>query len=364
MEMITIPAITATITPRMPIWTGNREMEMAKIKESGILGGMRWWYEAILRGFGVKVCNPCPPKERSASKCQYDGQRARKSGIASDGFYGEKEAVKVCPACQLFGCTGWSKQFTMQWYQDDGVAFAAKKDTYKHPNHKKQGTYTVVKVKGRTGQNCRAVFYPGNDQVGKILHYLLQFLSFWGGFGARPQMGCGMSKVEIAGDYSPMIYRPKIARPGTSLDLPDLRDFFFCQIQLKDGKNRPPDYHNIEVKYRIRQALAGVTPRQRDLRHYICGEVRGNTKISAKIFISRPFDNQILIRGYLPRQASVDYNRENILDEILDTLQDYSAIAVKDTWVEFKPEEDDYLDWVLSLVDDLVPLDLAKSNRS
>ena len=364
MEMITIPVITAVITPQMPIWTGNHEMKMAGIKESGILGGMRWWYEAILRGFGVKVCNPCPPNGSTAG-CQYNDKRARKSGISTAGFYSDNGTVQVCPACQLFGCTGWSKQFTMQWDQDHGGTFAPKRDTYAHPNchpRKKQATYMVVQ--GRTGQNCRAVFYPHNDQVGNILHYLLQFLGGWGGFGARPQMGCGMSTIKLSGNYAPLLYPPQIAISGAVKDIPDLRDFFFCQLQLKAGKKTKPHYDYIEVKYRLRQALAGNSQHQQELRHYLCGEVQGNIKKSAKIFISRPFAQQIVVRGYLPRLASIKYDREAIIDTLLDSLYDYSAIDVEDTWVEFKPKEKSYRDWALALIAELAPLDLTNAEHS
>ena len=35
-----------------PIWTGGVNGECDILHETGIIGSMRWWYEAIVRGMG------------------------------------------------------------------------------------------------------------------------------------------------------------------------------------------------------------------------------------------------------------------------------------------------------------------------
>lgn len=35
-----------------PLWTGGVDGKMDRIHETGIIGSMRWWYEAIVRGLG------------------------------------------------------------------------------------------------------------------------------------------------------------------------------------------------------------------------------------------------------------------------------------------------------------------------
>lgn len=73
-----------------PLWTGGIEPgKMDRLHETGIVGSLRWWYEAILRGLGGWACDPtdvqnCPDK---------DGKR--------------------CAACELFGCTGWQRKFKL-----------------------------------------------------------------------------------------------------------------------------------------------------------------------------------------------------------------------------------------------------------
>lgn len=42
-----------------PLWTGGIDAgQYDRIHETGIIGSLRWWYEAILRGCGVRVCDP------------------------------------------------------------------------------------------------------------------------------------------------------------------------------------------------------------------------------------------------------------------------------------------------------------------
>ena len=41
-----------------PIWTGGVEGKCDRLHETGIIGSMRWWYEAIVRGLGGYACDP------------------------------------------------------------------------------------------------------------------------------------------------------------------------------------------------------------------------------------------------------------------------------------------------------------------
>lgn len=78
---------TVEIKPITPIWTGDADGECKTLKESGIIGSLRWWYEGILRGMDVYACDP------TNTKC---------------------EEKAHCDACHLFGCTGWSRSFSLE----------------------------------------------------------------------------------------------------------------------------------------------------------------------------------------------------------------------------------------------------------
>lgn len=84
------------------IHTGGIDRRSKEIKSSGILGSIRWWYEALVRGFGAYACDPT-----EADSCQFNTNAYQRSGAIEDGLR------DVCLACQLFGCTGWSKKFSL-----------------------------------------------------------------------------------------------------------------------------------------------------------------------------------------------------------------------------------------------------------
>jgi CRISPR-associated protein Cmr1 len=75
-----------TITP---LWLGNKNGRNIQTRETGIIGSLRWWYEAVIRGFGGYACDPT----QIQSKCTYDS---------------------LCDVCKLFGCTGLARKFRLE----------------------------------------------------------------------------------------------------------------------------------------------------------------------------------------------------------------------------------------------------------
>ena len=71
----------------MPIWTGDAERKSRELRETGIIGSLRWWDEALIRGLGGSACDP------TNTKC---------------------EGKNHCDACELFGCTGWARKFRLE----------------------------------------------------------------------------------------------------------------------------------------------------------------------------------------------------------------------------------------------------------
>ncbi len=76
-----------------PIWTGDANGRNSSLRETGILGSLRWWYEALIRGLGGNACDP------TKTACNRD---------------------KHCDACELFGCTGWSRKFRLEVEKESG----------------------------------------------------------------------------------------------------------------------------------------------------------------------------------------------------------------------------------------------------
>ncbi len=98
-----------------PIWTGDVDRKCSKIKETGIIGSLRWWYEALVRGYGGYACDPTSD---GFKKCELKEEKFNKASESSKSIQEKsiQEALdeQICPACQLFGCTGWSRRFRLE----------------------------------------------------------------------------------------------------------------------------------------------------------------------------------------------------------------------------------------------------------
>ncbi|MGQ9631548.1 MAG: type III-B CRISPR module RAMP protein Cmr1 [bacterium] len=94
-----LKALVAKLRTLVPIWTGDVDRRSDLVKETGLVGSLRWWYEALVRGLGGYSCDPT-----ENDRCTFD-DGAYASGGSEDGLR------DVCPACRLFGCTGWSAKF-------------------------------------------------------------------------------------------------------------------------------------------------------------------------------------------------------------------------------------------------------------
>ena len=88
--------LTIRLKTLTPLWTGGVDQQCDRLHETGLIGSIRWWYEALIRGLDGSACDPT-----SQDRCPDD------SG-------------KRCVACQLFGCTGWSRRFRLRVLDRDG----------------------------------------------------------------------------------------------------------------------------------------------------------------------------------------------------------------------------------------------------
>ena len=80
-----------------PLWTGGLDQTADRLHETGLIGSLRWWYEALVRGLGGSACDPT-----GDGRCEYNPKNPLPP---------EKQ---LCPACYLFGCTGWARLFRLR----------------------------------------------------------------------------------------------------------------------------------------------------------------------------------------------------------------------------------------------------------
>lgn len=162
------------IKPLTPMWTGDVNKNCKYLRETGILGSLRWWYEAVVRGLGGTACDP------TNSKC---------------------EGKKHCDACELFGCTGWARKFRLEVNHSD-VDFVVPMIEI--------GTREMRKIRGsdkylkRTSSGCMTdgtidlAFVPLRDITDyerSLLSKTFEVIEKYGALGARISQGNGLIKI-------------------------------------------------------------------------------------------------------------------------------------------------------------------------
>jgi CRISPR-associated protein Cmr1 len=274
-----------------PLWTGGVETgKVDRIHETGILGSLRWWYEALVRGLGGDVCQPTAGGPH-ADRCPRDDRR-------------------YCHVCQLFGATGWRRRFRLV-VQDSTTPDPAVTSTMK-------ANRSYTDTQGR--RHTPTWYFPPNPQDNpksgtltihiqslahdfspEVIGGLLQFMADWGTLGARTQMGFGvMEPVHGRFDTHPL-YDWLLAAAGQHQypQLPSLHNLFLARIQRPNAT----DQETFNLKYDLRQLFSGL--QHRHLRHFIMGTVQGG-RMATKVKMSRPYgDGLMRVWGWIPEEASV-----------------------------------------------------------
>ena len=105
-----------------PIWTGGVEGKPDKLHLTGIKGSIRWWYEVLVRGLDGYACNP--GGKNSEDKCEFNTKSYGKTNNL------DVELKKICPACQIFGCTNWGGKVILRIDEEKGKGEEKEKEHY------------------------------------------------------------------------------------------------------------------------------------------------------------------------------------------------------------------------------------------
>ncbi|WP_214045277.1 type III-B CRISPR module RAMP protein Cmr1 [Methanomethylovorans sp.] len=189
-----------------PIWTGDAEGKCTTIKETAIIGSMRWWYEAIVRGMGGYACDPT-----SDTSCKFNAEayeeykRHLKSNeskkLASNAL--EAGLKEVCPACKLFGCTGWKRRFKLETSVDANQIEPFNLITLDKNNSFNNWWLSKAFEKSIKSDNSKLTFgkfnlvitelaKSQNPSISSQIHSLLSIMSTMGAIGAKNQYGYGI----------------------------------------------------------------------------------------------------------------------------------------------------------------------------
>lgn len=236
--------LTITLQTLTPLWTGGADGASDRLHVTGIIGSLRWWYEAIVRGLGGYVSDPTAENSESRSEFNAKGyEDARRAGKSDDEAL--REGLKtICSVSYLFGATGWARLFQLRI-----------KDVPTTPLHfrttARMNQSWLRRVFGGESQDISRLTAPyGNVQFQLVqrgydagyarnqLALALRFAADYGGLGAKLQHGFGqialtlppeMQGVTIAGGLAQLADRLRaggLLGSGPAADTPfDLRNF-------------------------------------------------------------------------------------------------------------------------------------------
>jgi CRISPR type III-B/RAMP module RAMP protein Cmr1 len=237
--------ILKTLTP---LWTGGVDGTCDRLHETGLIGSLRWWYEALVRGLGGYACDP------TEHSCTFDEERYRKS--RADDERQRLRDAGVCDVCQLFGCTGWARKFRLK-ASDGEILFDGENVLIPsgrvHQSRKgpRAGGWFVFS-KSRIGEIELEIIPLGSVDLAPIFT-ILSLISRHASLGAKGSNGYGVIQAQ---NIQPQLTWLD-AFPGSSprnQSLPDFRDFFFAKFQFDEPADNKSWWENI---YGIRQAIKG-----------------------------------------------------------------------------------------------------------
>jgi CRISPR-associated protein Cmr1 len=206
-----------------PLWTGGVDRQTDRIRETGILGSLRWWYEAVVRGPGKKACDP------GKGKCSFDA-RAYNQSKAEDERQRLRDAG-LCDVCQIFGATGWKRRFRLEIIEDNTRPIWTPLDKMINirPYGRTRGWYLPP---GRMGTFSLNI--SGDPGAVSLMAAFMLFLEKHGSIGAKPQLGYGFFQILNKEDIQNEIRKSRWEEiSGSSAEkhnisgLPDLQNFLF-----------------------------------------------------------------------------------------------------------------------------------------
>ncbi len=186
---------------RTPLWTGGVNATPDHLHETGIVGSLRWWYEAVARGLGGYACDVT-----GGNKCELSGREKSDT----------ERLQKLCPACYLFGCGGWKRRFRLDAASAIQnlrvpIHFRTTINTHRnwlgrifHGNEVKGGEYNLGIVKVYYWENFTDAlsFQFVNCDINYIqgqIEGLISFVSEFGFLSAKPQYGFGQVASDSRG---------------------------------------------------------------------------------------------------------------------------------------------------------------------
>ncbi len=341
-----------TLRLTTPLWTADASKQTRRAVGTGIIGSLRWWYEAIVRGLGGWACDPtdadarCPPRNAKVTP--------------------ENVPTVLCPACQLFGATGWAKTFTLAVtdhtqpdYPPTGRGQVRTTGGRLNRWRKPSAWYFDP---GRSGTLALTILprRPGDTETLPLLLGLLEFIRRNAALGAKTGLGYGLFDWKTPPSTLPTVDawvemladRASTGRRGPSRRWPDLREMFFVQVSLKKAWSSS-DFVNFKYDLRAAFRSSGI-PAQ--VRHFLLGQVSRSDNQATKIKMALLPDKRTLrLWGWVPNNLSPKFSRNHAMSILHKQITGLGSVS---HWREFNSKRDtkarytDGLDYLRSLMEE------------
>ncbi|MDI7277050.1 MAG: type III-B CRISPR module RAMP protein Cmr1 [Anaerolineae bacterium] len=319
-----LQTMTVTLRTLTPLWTGGPDQACKRVRASGIVGSLRWWYEALIRGLGGHACDP------TRHTCAYDASRPDQP---------------VCPACKLFGATGWARRFRLaieERMRPDGPQGAYGPDG-KRADRRAEGRRTeptwYFPRTGLSGTLHLSVVPLAPDLDPNLLLGVLALIERHGALGARTQFGYGRVQLEGAPEldvpgFVASLQHAAQAMPARTRGLPALDEMFFARIETREQ----PLAAVLKLRRDLRASFRSGFGGNRELRHFICGTVAGGRQAS-KVWCSQAVNGVMSVWGWVPDEVP-HAARGAVVEHIAATLEASGNVR---SWREYNSPRDTVL---------------------
>ncbi len=223
--------LTVRLRTLTPLYTGGVDGTMDRIHETGILGSLHWWYEAIVRGLEGSACDP-----------------------VSDGRCPDNEG-NYCDVCAVFGATGLQRAFRMEgpvWWNE---APQAKLTVKMRRNRQHRGWHLGRGLMGQAALQFIPLRLPDSwtqEDLWQSLLLTWTIMAKWGGLGPKTQQGYGVVQAGFEGtvlDVEQALQafdrlRNRINRRQVKHNdhWPSLDRFFFAKVNFNLGEQEPQEW--------------------------------------------------------------------------------------------------------------------------
>ncbi len=178
-----------------PLWTGGVDGTMDRVHETGIIGSLRWWYEAIVRGLGGSACDP------TSHACELTGDRLKRYNAARKAGKNWWEALDeagICDACKVFGTTGWKRRFRLEVNLIEGE-FDITEGMFPsgriHPDKRNPYRAGGWLLHGGYQGTLQLEFIGPKDILWCEILPVLLFIEQWGALGPKTSLGYGVFEI-------------------------------------------------------------------------------------------------------------------------------------------------------------------------